>query len=276
MIITRRPQFLNNFAKPRNVLRSFASSIYEPAIAHIEKIKAIVGTVNVLVDESDLDAYCVDWTRSYRGGSLICRPRDTAEVSAVLAYCHQHRIGVVPQGGNTGLVGGAVGTTRGELVLSLARLNRITNIDAQAGTITCGAGCVLETLNAAAEQHGFVMPLDLGAKGSCMIGGNIATNAGGLRVVKYGSLQGTVLGLEVVQADGTVLPMLRALRKDNCGFPLKHLFIGTEGTLGIITAVCMQLAPKPQSSSVILAKVGASADCNELCVRTLAGGIDSV
>ncbi len=159
--------------------------------------------------------------------------------------------------GNTGLVGGAVGLrgTGRELILSTERLSAVHRVDTTAGTVVCDAGCVLEALDAAAQKHGFVVPLDLGAKGSCAIGGNVSTNAGGIRLLKYGSLHGSVLGMEVVLADGTVLDMLRTLHKDNCGYHLKQLFIGAEGTLGVITKLCIKLAPKPQSTAVLLCKV---------------------
>lgn len=152
-----------------------------------------------------------------------------------------------------------MGTDGGdELILSLARMRKIINIDSASASVVCEAGCVLEELNSATEAVGFTVPLDLGAKGSCMIGGNVATNAGGLRLLRYGSMHHNVLGLEVVLADGTVLDMLRSLRKDNCGYALKNLFVGSEGTLGVITRVALSLAPKPNSTCVVLAKVCSS------------------
>jgi D-2-hydroxyglutarate dehydrogenase len=229
----------------------FASAM-EAAILHREAISKISYT---LYEPTDIAKYTTDWTGSYSGGSLVCFPQTTEEVSKLLSYCNKYKIGVVPQGGNTGLVGGGVGTKRGELILSLERLNRIIEVDEQAGVLTCEAGCVLEWLSDEVGKKGFVVPLDLAAKGSCMIGGNVSTNAGGLRVMKYGSLQGNVLGMEVVLADGTVLNMLRTLRKDNCGYHMKNLFVGSEGTLGVITKLNLLLAPKPSFTSVFFAKV---------------------
>ncbi len=223
---------------------------------HCNNLRQILGSNFVLTEDVDVSRYSTDWTRNYTGGSVVCLPKTTDEISQLLKYCFDHHLEVVPQGGNTGLVGGAVGTGSGvEVLLSLQRMNKIVDIDSQAGVVICEAGCVLEALNAATEAQGFCVPLDLGAKGSCMIGGNIATNAGGLRLLKYGSLHKNVLGLEVVLPDGTVLDMLRSLHKDNVGYALKHLFIGSEGTLGIITKASIALATKPLTSHVILAKV---------------------
>lgn len=204
---------------------------------------------------SDLEAYTSDWTKLYSGGTCVCFPANTNEVSRVLKYCDDHKIGVVPQGGNTGLVGGAVARNPHELIISLRRMNRIIEIDAASAVLYCEAGCILESLMQASEPLGFIVPLDLGAKGSCQIGGNVSTNAGGLRVVRYGSMQANVLGLEVVLADGTVLDMLRGLRKDNCGYHLRHLFVGAEGSLGVVTKVAIQLFPKPRNTMVMLFKV---------------------
>lgn len=225
------------------------------AAAFRDKFAAIVGHDHVVVDKEEMVPYTTDWTRNYSGGSIVCLPSSTREVSEILALCNTHGIGVVPQGGNTGLVGGGVGTHAGELILSMRRMNKVIELDDKAGVLTCEAGCILEVLSNEVGKKGFVIPLDLAAKGSCMIGGNVATNAGGLRVMKYGGLQGNVLGLEVVQADGTVLDMLRTLRKDNCGYHMKNLFVGSEGTLGVITKVSLLLATKPTYTSVIFAKV---------------------
>ena len=244
-------------------------SQYTPAVLHLNDFQKIVGDDGVLyADESSissglLDKYVVDWTRKYRGmNNVIAFPRSTSMVSELLAFCNTHSIAVVPQGGNTGLVGGAVGLASadggaggGELILSLEKMNAIVEIDAQEAVLVAEAGCILEILSNAAEEHGLLVPLDLGAKGSCMIGGNVSTNAGGLRVIRYGSLNANVLGLEVVLADGTVLNMLRHLPKDNCGYPLKHLFIGAEGTLGVVTKVAIALAPLPVTTTVALVRM---------------------
>lgn len=216
-------------------------------------LRSLLGKENVL--DHDIDKYTTDWTKSYRGGGVVCLPGNTADVSAVLQYCNNRGIGVVPQGGNTGLVGGAVGRSAQELILSLSRMNRIFEVDADTRVLYCEAGCVLETLMQAAEAKNLVIPLDLGAKGSCMIGGNVSTNAGGLRVIKYGSLHSNVLGLEVVLADGSVVDALRGLRKDNCGYQSAHLFIGAEGTLGVVTKVAIALHSEPARVAVALIKV---------------------
>ncbi|KAI8923453.1 hypothetical protein BC831DRAFT_35156 [Entophlyctis helioformis] len=190
--------------------------------------------------------------RKFRGQSrLVLRPKTTEQVSQVLRYCNEHRIAVVPQGGNTGLVGGSV-PVHDEIVLSTQSLNRIRDFDHVSGILTCDSGCILEVLDNWLAERGYMMPLDLGAKGSCHIGGNVATNAGGLRLLRYGSLHGTVLSLEVVLADGTILELGKPLRKDNTGYDLKQLFIGSEGTLGIITSVSILTPPRPKAVNVAL------------------------
>ncbi|XP_027658142.2 D-2-hydroxyglutarate dehydrogenase, mitochondrial isoform X1 [Falco rusticolus] len=176
----------------------------------------------------------------------MLKPQTTAEVSQVLRYCYERNLAVNPQGGNTGLVGGSV-PVFDEIILSTALMNKIISFDKVSGILVCQAGCILEKLNEYLEDQGFIMPLDLGAKGSCHIGGNVATNAGGLRLLRYGSLRGTVLGLEVVLADGSILDCLTSLRKDNTGYDLKQLFIGSEGTLGVITAVSILCPQKPKA-----------------------------
>ncbi|XP_058700489.1 D-2-hydroxyglutarate dehydrogenase, mitochondrial isoform X1 [Poecile atricapillus] len=204
----------------------------------------------VVTGEEEVKAFNVDWLKSVRGCSqLVLKPQTTAEVSQVLRYCHEKNLAVNPQGGNTGLVGGSV-PVFDEIILSTALMNQIISFDKVSGILVCQAGCVLERLNEYLEEQGFVMPLDLGAKGSCHIGGNVATNAGGLRLLRYGSLRGTVLGLEVVLADGSALDCLTSLRKDNTGYDLKQLFIGSEGTLGVITAVSILCPQKPKAVNV--------------------------
>ncbi|XP_004412768.1 PREDICTED: D-2-hydroxyglutarate dehydrogenase, mitochondrial [Odobenus rosmarus divergens] len=204
----------------------------------------------VVTDPEVLEASNVDWLRTVRGGSkVLLRPRTSQEVAHILRYCHERNLAVNPQGGNTGMVGGSV-PVFDEIILSTAQMNQVISFHSVSGTLVCQAGCVLEELSHYVEERGFVMPLDLGAKGSCHIGGNVATNAGGLRFLRYGSLHGTVLGLEVVLADGTILNCLTSLRKDNTGYDLKQLFIGSEGTLGVITAVSIQCPPKPTAVNV--------------------------
>ncbi|XP_061492621.1 D-2-hydroxyglutarate dehydrogenase, mitochondrial isoform X2 [Rhineura floridana] len=201
----------------------------------------------VITDLDELKPFNVDWLKSVRGCSkVLLKPRTTAEISEILRYCNERNLAVNPQGGNTGLVGGSV-PVFDEIILSTALMNQVISFDNVSGILVCQAGCVLENLNQYLEQLDFIMPLDLGAKGSCHIGGNAATNAGGLRLLRYGSLRGTVLGLEVVLADGSILNCLASLRKDNTGYDLKQLFIGSEGTLGVITAVSILCPRKPKA-----------------------------
>lgn len=167
---------------------------------------------------------------------MVLRPKSTEEVSAILKHCSARGIAVNPQGGNTGLVGGSV-PVFDEVVLSTSLMNKVIALDEFSGVLVCQAGCVLEVLDNYLAERGFMMPLDLGAKGSCQIGGNISTNAGGVRYLRYGSLHGTVLGLEVVLADGTIVDTISTCRKDATGYDLKQLFIGAEGTLGVVTKV---------------------------------------
>uniref|UniRef100_H3DIJ7 D-2-hydroxyglutarate dehydrogenase, mitochondrial n=1 Tax=Tetraodon nigroviridis TaxID=99883 RepID=H3DIJ7_TETNG len=204
-----------------------------------------------VTDPDLLESSNQDWLKSVRGSSeLLLRPRTSEEVSQILKrYCNHRNLAVNPQGGNTGLVGGSV-PVHDEIILSTALMKDIRSFDSVSGILTCQAGCVLEDLSLYLEDRDHIMPLDLGAKGSCHIGGNVATNAGGLRLLRYGSLHGTVLGLEVVLADGRVLDCLATLRKDNTGYDLKQLFIGSEGTLGVITAVSILCPRKPRSVKV--------------------------
>ncbi|XP_014438302.2 D-2-hydroxyglutarate dehydrogenase, mitochondrial [Tupaia chinensis] len=219
-----------------------------------EDLAAFQGIVpgRVITDPEELDPSNVDWLRSVRGSSrVLLRPRTSEEVSRILRHCHARNLAVTPQGGNTGMVGGSV-PVFDEIILSTVLMNQVISFHGVSGVLVCQAGCVLEELSQHVEQRGFIMPLDLGAKGSCHIGGNVATNAGGLRFLRYGSLRGTVLGLEVVLADGTVLDCLTSLRKDNTGYDLKQLFIGSEGTLGVITAVSLLCPPRPLAVNVAL------------------------
>ncbi|KAI8458597.1 hypothetical protein BY996DRAFT_4576959 [Phakopsora pachyrhizi] len=203
------------------------------------------------LDQSELNSYNNDWLNKYRGKSrCVLKPKSTDEVGSLVSYCVKNRLPICPQGGNTGLVGGSV-PVHDEIILSLAGLANIRSFDQTSGIVTVDAGCILQTVDEYLRQRGYLFPLDLGAKGSCQVGGNIATNAGGLRLLRYGSLHGSVLGLEVVLPDenGTILSsgMKNGLRKDNTGYDLKQLFIGSEGTLGIITGATV-LTPKKSSS----------------------------
>ncbi|XP_056323649.1 D-2-hydroxyglutarate dehydrogenase, mitochondrial isoform X2 [Danio aesculapii] len=203
-----------------------------------------------ITDPDLLKSSNVDWLKTVQGSSdVLLRPKTAEEVSEVLRYCNERNLAVCPQGGNTGLVGGSV-PVFDEIILSTSLMNQVIAFDNISGILTCQAGCVLENLSHYLEERDFIMPLDLGAKGSCHIGGNVSTNAGGLRLLRYGSLRGTVLGLEVVLADGRVLNCLATLRKDNTGYDLKQLFIGSEGTLGVITAVSILCPRKPKAVNV--------------------------
>ncbi|HEY5898195.1 MAG TPA: FAD-binding oxidoreductase [Burkholderiales bacterium] len=210
----------------------------------------IVGAANVLTDAHDTRPYFTDWRRQYSAGAeAVVRPGSTAEVAAVVKACAEQGVAMVPQGGNTGLVGGSVPTgERREVVLALGRMNRIRDLDPLNDTMTVEAGCVLANIQRAADEAGRLFPLSLAAEGSCQIGGNLSTNAGGINVLRYGTAREQVLGLEVVLPDGRVWNGLRGLRKDNTGYDLKQLFLGAEGTLGIITAAVLRLYPRPTAS----------------------------
>ena len=211
-------------------------------------LRRIVGAPHVLTD-GDLTAYEQDWRRRVRGKALaVVRPAATAEVAAVIQACAAHGTSIVPQGGNTGLVMGSTPDDSGtQVVLSLGRMNAIRALDQDNLTITVEAGCILQTLQAHCEQAGFLFPLSLAAEGSCTIGGNLGTNAGGTQVVRYGNTRELCLGLEVVSAQGEIWHGLKGLRKDNTGYDLRNLFIGSEGTLGVITAATMKIYPLPAS-----------------------------
>jgi len=210
----------------------------------------IVGGANVLTDPKDTQPYLTDWRRQYTGtAECVVRPANTVEVARVVEACARERIAIVPQGGNTGLVGGATPTGKGrEVVIALGRLNRIRDLDRLNDTLTVEAGCILANIQRAADEAGRLFPLSLAAEGSCQIGGNLSTNAGGINVLRYGTAREQVLGLEVVLPDGRVWDGLRGLRKDNTGYDLKQLFLGAEGTLGIITAAVLRLHPRPSAS----------------------------
>nr|BAE41647.1 unnamed protein product [Mus musculus] len=204
----------------------------------------------VITDPEQLQTCNVDWLKTVRGCSkVLLRPQTSEEVSQILRHCYKRNLAVNPQGGNTGMVGGSV-PVFDEVILSTALMNQVISFHDVSGILVCQAGCVLEELSRYVQERDFIMPLDLGAKGSCHIGGNVATNAGGLRFLRYGSLRGTVLGLEVVLADGTILNCLTSLRKDNTGYDLKQMFIGSEGTLGVITAVSIVCPPRPKAVNV--------------------------
>ena len=222
----------------------------------IDALRAAVGAANVLT-EGDLSAYELDWRKRYRGRAhAVVRPASTQEVSAVVRACAEHGIAIVTQGGNTGLVGASIPDASGtQVLLSLTRMNRVRALDAANLTLTADAGCVLQALQQAAAAHGLLLPLSLAAEGSCTIGGNLATNAGGTQVLRYGNARELCLGLEVVTAAGEVWEGLSGLRKDNTGYDLRDLFIGSEGTLGVITGATLKLYPQPAATSTALAAV---------------------
>ena len=215
--------------------------------ALIEELQGIVGTRGCISDPGEMGPYLVDWRGKYEGrAAIIVRPSNTDEVVAVVKACAAAGATIVPQGGNTSLCGAATPDGSGEqVVLSLGRMDSVREIDAQNFSMEVEAGCVLAKAQDAARAAGRFLPLSLSAEGTCQVGGNIATNAGGINVGRYGTARSLVLGLEVVLADGRVLNTLRSLRKDNTGYDLKQLFIGSEGTLGIITAATLRLYPDP-------------------------------
>lgn len=212
----------------------------------ISRLKQIVGDTHVLTAQDDMTPYLLDYRGRFVGtGLAVVRPATTEEVAAIVRLCAMHDVAIVPQGGNTGLVGGSIPYHKNELVISLSRMNAIRSVDADNFTMTVEAGCVLQTIQQAARDAGLYFPLSLASEGSCRIGGTIAANAGGILTIRYGNTRDLVLGLEVVLADGMVWNGLRRLRKDNTGYDLKQLFIGSEGTLGIITAAVLKLYPDP-------------------------------
>lgn len=219
----------------------------------VERLSAELGTGRILLSEpAEVAAYTADWTKKYRGEALcVLRPRNTSEVSMCVRACRKFGLKLVPQGGNTGLVGASV-PRDGEVVLSLSRLNKIEEFDTASATVRVGAGVVLQALHEDLAARGHVFPVDLGARGSCQIGGMIATNAGGIKVLRYGHMREQILGLEVVLADGKVLSNLNKLKKNNTGLDLKHLFVGSEGMLGIITRAVLQARPTPQALQTAL------------------------
>lgn len=235
----------------------------------LDALAGIVGAPNVLTGAQEIAPFCVDWRRQYRAAAEgVVRPGSTAEVASVVNLCAQRGVAVVPQGGNTGLAGGSVPAGCGpELVVSLSRLNRIRNLDALDDTLTAEAGCVLAQLQQAALGAERYFPVSLAAEGSCQLGGILSTNAGGVNVLRYGNAREQVLGLEVVLADGRVWDGLRSLRKDNTGYDLKHLFIGAEGTLGIITAAVLRLRPRPTCSATAWIATDAPASAVKLLAR---------
>jgi len=251
-----------------------------PAVL-LDALRQAVGPAHVLTHEdpsTDLRRWERDWRGRAHGRALaVVQPQSTAEVAAMVKACAVHGASLVPQGGNTGLVVGSVPDGTGEqVVLSTTRLNRVRELDAANRTLTVEAGCVLQTVQDVAREAGFLFPLSLAAQGSCTIGGNLATNAGGTQVLRYGNTRDLCLGLEVVSADGEVWHGLSGLRKDNTGYDLRHLMIGSEGTLGIITAATLKLFDAPAAQMTAWASVPsllAAVDLLGLAQRQLGAGL---
>ncbi|MES2208173.1 MAG: FAD-binding oxidoreductase [Pseudomonadota bacterium] len=222
--------------------------------------------LHFITDADRLNALCTDWRGHFHGKtSLAVEPKNVNGLQVLLAHCHQHGIPVVPQGGNTGLCGGATPDHSGsQLVISLRRLRAIRDIDQLNASMTVEAGCTLEEIQNEAEKAGFLFPLSLAAQGTCQIGGNLATNAGGVHVVRYGMMRDLILGLEVVLPDGRLWSGLRKLKKDNTGYSLKHLFVGSEGTLGIITAATLKMMPRWADVLGVWISVDTLAEIDEL------------
>jgi FAD/FMN-containing dehydrogenase len=246
----------------------------------IDDCRKVVGADHALTDATDTAPYLTDWRQRATGKALaIIKPGSTQEVAAIVRLCNQYQTPIVPQGGNTGLVLGSIPDTQGNaIVLSLTRLNCVRNIDAINNTITVESGCILQNVQAAAAAAERLFPLSLAAQGSCTIGGNLSTNAGGTAVLRYGNARELCLGLEVVTAQGEIWNGLRGLRKDNTGYDLRDLYIGAEGTLGIITAAVLKLFPRPQAQLTALAAMNTPDDALKLlslaqnqCGATLTG-----
>ena len=246
----------------------------------IDALTAIVGEAGIRTNDTETEAYLTDWHGQYRGQALtVVLPENTGQVSAIMKLADEHDVAIVPQGGNTGFMGGATPDNSGKtILLSLRRMNRIREIDATNMSMTVEAGCVLQTLHEKTEEAGLYFPLNLAAKGSCTIGGNLGTNAGGLNVVRYGTTRELTLGVEVVLIGGRVLHLLSGLRKDNTGYDLRNLFVGSEGTLGVITAATMKLFPQPVARATAFAEVRDVAAAVDLLHRLQAasgGGVEA-
>ncbi|KAF2198867.1 hypothetical protein GQ43DRAFT_139849 [Delitschia confertaspora ATCC 74209] len=236
---------------------------------HVKYFQELLGSESAVIDgvskdaSEDIEPFNADWMRKYRGHSqLVLKPKSTEEVSKILKYCNDNLLAVVPQGGNTGLVGGSV-PVFDEVVINMQRMNNIRSFDEVSGILVADAGVILEVADNFLAEKNHIFPLDLGAKGSCHIGGNVATNAGGLRLLRYGSLHGNVLGIEAVLPDGTIMDDLCTLRKNNTGYDLKQLFIGGEGTIGIITAVSILTPQRSQAMNVAYFGLESYEKCQE-------------
>ena len=249
----------------------------QPSGSALERIRAIVGPRGCMDDPADVAPYLREERGIWTGTTaLMVRPGSTAEVAEIVRVCAETGTPLVPQGGNTGMMAGATPFERGEVLLNLSRMNKIRAIDPLNYTMTVEAGCVLQTLQKAAADADRLFPLSLGAEGTCQIGGNLSTNAGGVQVLRYGMARELALGLEVVLPDGQIVDMLRGLRKDNTGYDLKQLFLGAEGTLGIITAAVLKLFPRPREVETAFIAVRDPEASIELLARMRAGTGDAV
>lgn len=225
-----------------NLKRGQYSNLKKEDLQFFEKL---LGSNRVLTE--DLDFYNTDWIKTVKGQSgCVLKPKTTDEVSEIMKYCNAKKLAVVPQGGNTGLVGGST-PIFDEIVLSTSLMDKIISLDLNSSIVSVQSGVILEKLDNYLNEKDLMVPYDLGAKGSCQVGGNIATNAGGIRLLRYGNLHGSVIGIEAVLASGEIINCMSENKKDNTGYDLKHLFIGSEGTLGIVTKVSLYalLNPKP-------------------------------
>ncbi len=239
------------------------------ASAFLAQAAQLLGEKGLTRDPDTLSPWLTDWRGRYSGAALaLASPADTGEVAALVKLCAEHRIPIVPQGGNSGMAGGATPDRTGSaLLLSLRRMNRIRSLSPEAGQCVCEAGVILQTLHEAAEERGLRFPLTLGGKGSATIGGLVSTNAGGTQVLRHGTMRAQVLGLEAVLADGSVFNGLTALKKDNRGFDLKQLLIGSEGTLGIVTAATLRLLPAVGARATAWVGLGDVRDARTLLAR---------
>lgn len=231
-----------------------------------ETLKQVVGRGHWTTDEHELEPHVTEWRGDVRGRArIMVQPTSTAEVAGILRACNEARVGVVPQGGNTGTCAGAVPDASGnQVILNLSKLNRIRSLDRDDFSLVADAGCVLADLQQAARDAGRMLPLSHGGEGSCQIGGNLSTNAGGINVLRYGTTRNLVLGVEVVLADGTVWDGLKTLRKDTAGYDMKQVFVGSEGTLGVITAAALKLFPVPGPVNTALVALSSSQDAVRL------------
>jgi FAD/FMN-containing dehydrogenase len=249
-----------------------------PSSATLAELKAAVGPGNWLDSSGDLAAYLTDFRRLYQGATpLVLKPGRVEEVAEILAICNRDEVALVPHGGNTSYCGGATPDESGsQIVVSLQRLNRVRHLDAANYSMIIEAGCTLSQAQAAAREANRLFPLSLGSEGTAQIGGNLSTNAGGTAVLRYGMMRDLVLGMEVVLADGRILSALKSLRKDNTGYDVKSLFIGAEGTLGVITAASLKLFPLPADTATALVGLDSPAQALELLARLRTAAGDQV